>query len=486
MPFFRPICLIAFHFLLLNQPCTAQKTGPEKFEKRIIAKGLSDPWEIIYGPDSHLWVTESKGYRVLRIDPAGGKKSVLLDLNTEKFFPDYDSIDEAADGGKPMPQGGLMGMALHPRLLTGKPFVYLAYVYDFEGKNHSGDGRDPQDQGFHYKTRIVRYHYNRQDNKLERPQTICDSIPGSNDHNGGRLLIAAVNGRDYLFYSIGDMGAGQYQNAARPNYAQTLASYEGKILRFHTEPETGGEWVPADNPFNNEGRSAVWSLGHRNAQGLASMKLGGDEIIFSSEHGPFSDDEINIIKRGGNYGHPLVIGYPDGNYNGLAAGVTAYDSLPGPWNTTYPVIADELTNARKLKNFEPPVKSFFPTPNKTLLAYMDTIRTGQKSPVWPSLAPSGIAAYTSGAIPGWEGSLLLTSLKNGKVVRVRLSADGKAVKGQTDYFHNQVRYRDVAISADGRSVYLVTDRSVVTSGPSGENPEQSAEQGAIIEFTYKK
>ncbi|WP_439558713.1 PQQ-dependent sugar dehydrogenase, partial [Dyadobacter sp.] len=142
-------------------------------------------------------------------------------------------------------------------------------------------------------------------------------------------------------------------------------------------------------------------------------------------------------------------------------------------------------NAGKLKNFEPPVKSFFATENKQLLAFADTIRAGKKSPDWPSLAPSGIAAYTSGTIPGWRNSLLITSLKQGKIVRLKLNAAGTGVEEEKEYFMNKVRYRDLAVSADGTKIYVVTDKSAVTSGPSGENPEESAEQGAIIEFTYK-
>jgi glucose/arabinose dehydrogenase len=152
----------------------------------------------------------------------------------------------------------------------------------------------------------------------------------------------------------------------------------------------------------------------------------------------------------------------------------------------YPYIENEQVNARKLKNFEPPIKSFFPTSNKELLAYADTIRAGKKSPEWPSLAPSGIATYTSGAIPGWKNSLLITSLKKGKIVRLKLNAEGTGVVDEKEYFANKVRYRDVAVSADGKKIYVVTDKSAVTSGPSAENPEGSSEQGAIIEFTYQQ
>src|SRR5699024_4917273 len=101
-------------------------------------------------------------------------------------------------------------------------------------------------------------------NTLTDPQVICDSIPGSNDHNGGRLHLSRIGEDIFLFYAVGDMGAGQYSNAARTNHAQNLNSYEGKILRFHTEADDRTGWIPEDNPFGPD--NAVWSLGHRNPQ----------------------------------------------------------------------------------------------------------------------------------------------------------------------------------------------------------------------------
>jgi glucose/arabinose dehydrogenase len=82
------------------------------------------------------------------------------------------------------------------------------------------------------KTRIERYNYNSGTQLLESPVTILQDIPGSNDHNSARIAI----GPDLkLYYSVGDMGAGQYDNLTRPNNAQNLNIYEGKILRLNTE-----------------------------------------------------------------------------------------------------------------------------------------------------------------------------------------------------------------------------------------------------------
>lgn len=179
----------------------------EKFSVRIVADKLSDPWEIAYGPDNYLWVTESKNYLVSRINTANGKKEVLLDLNDKRNFPRYDKMTKEK-GGKPWPQGGLMGMALHPDLLTGKPYVYLMYIYHFNGAGQAGKGCEDNFGGCRFLGRIVRYNYDTTAKKLLQPVTLCDSIPQSNDHNGGRLALAPVQGKLYLFCTIGDMVQG--------------------------------------------------------------------------------------------------------------------------------------------------------------------------------------------------------------------------------------------------------------------------------------
>ncbi|RNI32919.1 hypothetical protein EFA69_00395 [Rufibacter immobilis] len=485
--------------LCAASPTSAQNlTGPkgEVFTLRVVKDKLSDPWEVTYGPDQHLWVTEAKGYRVSRLNPATGAQTVLLDLNSARNFPRYDKIPDQKDGGKPWPQGGLMGMALHPQLLTGKPYVYLAYAYEFAGADQTGSGCDPNFGGCHFTMRVVRYEYQPKAQRLVNPLVLCDSIPGSNDHNSGRLLIAPANGQPFLFYTVGDMGAGQFKNVGRPNHAQQISSYEGKVLRFNLEPDQDqGEydrWIPNDNPFTKpQKQNAVWSYGHRNAQGLAYALIGGTGRIYASEHGPFSDDELNLIEKGKNYGHPLIIGYADNNYNGLAAGVSTHSNLPGEWHTTYPTIKSEKENATALgkDTYRDPLLSLYPNSQAFIRNIMTQSRNDEKaSPEWPSDAPSSIDVYTASAIPGWQNSLLIPTLKSGKLIRVPLNASGTAPSGDTlSYFHkSQIRYRDLAISPDGKKLYLAVDSSSVTSGPSGEDPKGSQYKGAILEFTYVK
>src|SRR5205085_7369385 len=141
-------------------------------------------------------------------------------------------------------------------------------------------------------------------------------------------------------------------NDCKHNKDQKMNDYKGNILLFNTEPDKDAglydRWIPDDNPFNAIRQNAVYSYGHRNPQGLAYALVGNSGRLYESEHGPYSDDEINIIEQGKNYGHPLIIGFADGNYDNLAAGVTEHESLPGVWHTTYPQIGSEQDNVKAI------------------------------------------------------------------------------------------------------------------------------------------
>jgi glucose/arabinose dehydrogenase len=280
---------------------------------------IDNPWEVIYGPDDSLWITEAAGYRVYKMDPSNGGRVTILEL-FDGASGYLTSAEHAAFNRGPMsiPQGGLAGMALHPDWAS-KKYVYLSYV-------HSYNSTAATALACFIPNSIVRFTYNPATRKLEGPVIICNTLPGSSDHNSQRMIIAPVGGTNYLFYAAGDMGSGQFGNAQRPINAQTINIYEGKILRFNLEPELAApandQWIPTDNPFNSSpvapsARNAVWSLGIRNNQGFAFA----DGKLFGSSHGPYSDDEINVIDKEKNYGHPKVIGYAfDGNYNGSKAG----------------------------------------------------------------------------------------------------------------------------------------------------------------------
>ena len=493
-----------------NPPAAPTVTGPrgEHFAVRVLASHLSDPWSVIYGPDHYLWITEEKTYRVSRLDPSTGKRQMILDLAGDRHFPRYDSIGEEQTE-KPWPEGGLMGLAVHPGLLEGRPWVYLVYIYRFQGVDSPGSGCELNHRGCFFTTKLVRYTWDSHREQLVDPVVLCDTIPGSSDNNAGRLLIAPVKGREYLFYGIGDLGAGQFDNAGRPNHAQQKDCYEGKILRFNTEPDGDpgvfDRWIPNDNPFNGPAdirrsdpaarsapgqrsprQNAVWSYGHRNPEGLAYAVIGGVGRLYSSEHGPYSDDEINLIEKGKNYGHPLVIGFAEGNYDGLAASVTNYKDLPGPWHTSYPLIVSERANRNALgSDYRDPLKTFYPNSNAFLKNLFDYNRATGDEGHWPSEAPSSLAVDTSDAIPGWKNSLLMPSLKTHRLIRLQLSTRGDHIVGDTlTYFPRTGRIRDVAISPDGRHLYLAVDSSAFTSVPSRAELRQETYRGCIVEFTY--
>jgi len=466
----------------------------EVFQQTIVsaASVLNDPWEVAYGPDGFLWVTEAKGYKVYRIDPSTGVKITVLDVSqNSKFLPSADQgfNVQFSTSQNPWPQGGFAGMALHPKFLdpvTPKNYVYVSYV-------HSYVSTLPSNAGVIFTNRLVRFTYNTSTGKLESPVSLCDTLPGSSDHNSQRIAVAPVAGTDYLFYASGDMGAGQYTNLTRELKAQNNLSYEGKILRFNLEADNDAglldKWIPSDNPLNSGSyQSAVWAIGIRNNQGFASVKINGVDYLYGSSHGPFSDDEINIIEKAKNYGHPLVIGFNDGNYDGAKA---------GPSNGSAPAITLESSNAAAMGTaYRDPIYSFYPAPKGdistagTIQYIYNQVNTGNgNNSLWPSEAPSGMEIYQHTLIPGWKNSILQSMLKGGRIMRLKLNAAGTgftptAGADTVTYFRSVNRFRDVAVDPDGKTIYAVIDKSSTTSGPTTTNPLVSACAGCLIKYTF--
>ena len=418
---------------VLNVTTLLPTAGSETFTQRTVIGNQRMPHDLVYGPDNNIWYTERFAGTVSFVNPATSVKRVVLSLGANMVRV----------GG----QDGLMGLALHPQFNTGKPYVYISYTY----QSTSTTVR---------KTRIERYTYNSTTQLLESPVTILQDIPGSNDHNSSRLAV----GPDLkLYYTVGDMGAGQFDNAARANNAQNLTVLEGKVLRLNTEL-VSSSWIPADNPYSNAGvKTAVYTFGHRNPQGLVWGNVNGANILYSSEHGPYSDDELNVIEVGRNYGWPQVAGFCDGNYNGRTIGGFA--------------VVSEQNNCTTL-NAKEPIRSLFP------VATPPTDATGNMT--WPSTAPSGTDFYGSTAIPGWQNSLLVAQLKAGTITRFKLSNDGLSIISDTiHYFRGKGRFRDVVVSPDGLKIYVACDSSGSTSGPTGGVTTTPANPGSILEFTYQ-
>ncbi|HTQ66983.1 MAG TPA: PQQ-dependent sugar dehydrogenase [Puia sp.] len=435
-------------------------------------KGLSFPWEITYGPDDSLWITEAHRYRIWKIHPGDKGNRVLLDVSGLATFNYYNP-----PGSYPAPQGGLMGLAIHPLLLSGKPYVYIALVYDVypttgtpNNSSCAGSG-SVTNQPCYYKTKILRYTYNLITHSLGSPVIVMDDLPGSNDHNSGRMKISPVpesDGNYYLYYTIGDQGAGQFNNGFRTNNAQNSDIYEGKILRLNTEPDGDiddgafNQWIPNNNPFTNSvsGKvNAVFTYGHRNSQGLVWANINGNWTLYNSEHGDKTDDEVNLIQVGNNYGWPKVAGMCDDNYNDT-------DANPNNDKLANQTIHNERDFCTA-NNVKEPIFSFFNVNGSAVPS------SGASNYTWPTIAPSSIDYYDKMYIPGWNNSLLVTSLKLG-MYRLKLKSTGDGIDSSSTpqiidtipYLH-EYRIRDIAIAPTGDTIFLAIDSSGSTSGPTG-------------------
>lgn len=232
----------------------SRPTVAEDFTETTVTRGLDTPWDMEWGPDGMIWVSE-RGGRISRVDPNTGARTAA------------GTVSGVYQSG----EGGLMGIALHPDFAR-QPVLYAMHTYG---------GRD----GTYNK--LVRLKWD--GSVLGAPETLLDRIPGGWIHNGARIAV----GRDgFLYISTGESGSS--------NIAQDTASLGGKILRLTLD----GRPAPG-NPFG----TAVWSFGHRNPQGLVFHPTTG--VLYETEHGPGDNDEVNIILPGRNYGWPTVHGMCD-------------------------------------------------------------------------------------------------------------------------------------------------------------------------------
>lgn len=343
----KTICYLLIIFFLAGYQSNAQK-----FQIRDVATELDTPWEILWGPDDHIWMTERYG-RISRVDPETGEIDPLV------------TIPGVFEEG----ERGLLGMVLHPNF-ADTAHVYVVYTY-------RGGVTGTLE-------RCVRGTYDGE--SIGEMVIILDSLRGYWNHDGSRLWITEDR---KLFMTVGDAGAFPY-------YAQDLSNYNGSTLRMNLDGS-----APEDNPFPD---NLLWSWGHRNAQGLVMA----NGIMYSSEHGPNTDDELNIIHKGRNYGWPQVKGYCD-NQNELAF---CEDS-----------------------NVVEPILSLFPK---------------------YTVAACGIDYYGHDRISKWKNSILLVALKNQTLFQIKLDESGQEVVEINEYFIGQFgRLRDLCISPDGK-VYIAT------------------------------
>lgn len=318
---------------------------------RDVVADLRVVWEVLWGPDDNLWITERYG-RISRINPESGEIFHLLTI--EDVFEDGER--------------GLMGMDLHPDF-EKNPFVYIVY-------NHGSSSTNT-------KIRISRYKYT--GSSLIEPLILLDDVQGAWNHNGARIKI----GDDMkLWFTIGD--------AANSSSAQSLNNLNGKLCRMNLDGS-----IPDDNPFSG---SMIWSYGHRNQQGL----LFAYDKIYTSEHGASTDDELNIIQKGRNYGWPQVEGFCN--------------------KPAEKVFCDE-------NNVAEPILSLYPD---------------------YTLAVAGIDYYQHDLIPELKNSILITTLKTELILIAKLDESGDNVIESTEIFKNQFgRLRDVCVAPDGR-IFIAT------------------------------
>lgn len=217
----------------------------------VIAENLRIPWDIAFLPSGDMLVTERAG-RLLKI---GSETKTVAEIS----------------GVKHIGEGGLLGIALHPQFLSN------SYIYLYSTSEDTTG----------IINRVERYTLSG-DTLIEK-RLILGGIRGSVFHDGGRIIFGPDG---YLYITTGDA-----QHSAN---AQDIQSLNGKILRVKDDGS-----IPSDNPFGN----AVYSLGHRNPQGLAWDQEGR---LWQTEHGPSGlqtgYDEVNLIQKGANYGWPLLKG----------------------------------------------------------------------------------------------------------------------------------------------------------------------------------
>lgn len=433
------------------------------FSASVLATGLEMPWEITLGSDNFLWVTERMGKRVSRIDIETGAKTVVA------------TIDDAFVGEQ---HEGVLGLALHPELGKGTDhdFVYVAYTYD------SGSSGAVEDR----RSRIVQYRWDAKAGLLGEPVEILAGIPAGEDHNAGRIKYGPDG---MLYYSNGEQGHNQFGSVCKPIEAQRLptgaevegedwSAYRGKVLRVAADGS-----IPNDNPQIDGVRSHVFTYGHRNPQGLA---FGPEGDLYSSEQGPASDDEINLLMAGKNYGWPQVSGYQDGQSYSYINWSAIADCDPETAGGREAKLGapEETETSWQHPDFIPPLKTLYTVPEG--FSFEDETCPEDAGYICnPTIAPSSLDYYPKGgAIPGWGNSLLVTSLKNGAVYRFGLTADGKWVQGDVEkVFTSANRYRDTAISQDGSMIYVATDVEGKVRDPmTGGVTEKLVNPGSILVF----
>jgi glucose/arabinose dehydrogenase len=336
------------------------------FDVVTVATGLDTPWGLAFLPDGRMLVTEVAG-RLRIVSPSGELSAPVAGL------PVVDARG----------QGGLLGLAVDPDFATNHR-IYWSYAEPRGGgQNNTAVARGALVDGVAP--------------KVDGVEVIFHQAPslGSQAHFGGRLVFA----RDgTLFVTMGDRSItpGRMQ-------AQRLDGLIGKIARINRDGS-----VPPDNPFVGQRgvRPEIWSYGHRNVQAAALHPATGE--LWESEHGTRGGDEVNVARKGLDYGWPTIAYGIEYSGGAITGNITARDGMEQP------------------------------------RYYWD-----------PNIAPSGMTFYTGQLFPAWRNSLFIGALAGTSLVRLTL--DGDRIVGEERLLRDRgERIRDVVQGPDG-ALYLLTD-----------------------------
>ncbi len=373
----RFICLLFFlncYFSLKVFSQTGEIIRSEElsFRREVMVEGLKDAWAMARLPDGRILVTEKAGQ--LRV------------IENNQLLPQpVANVPEVDKRG----QGGLLDVELHPDYASNG-WIYLA----FSKKTDKGSN-----------TNLIRARL--KDNALVDLVTIFappmeDYTQGGN-HYGCRIDFDQDN---YLYFGIGDRGG----KATPENLAQRLDHVAGKIHRIHDDGR-----IPVDNPFvKTEGaRPSIWTYGNRNPQGLRFQP--GTGLLWETEHGPRGGDELNLIKKGANYGWPII-----------TYGIN-YSGTP-------------ITDITEKEGMEQPAINWT-----------------------PSIAVSAIDFVTGDLFGKWKGNLLVSSLAHQKVIRVVIDGSHK-VTHQEIILQGGGRIRDIHCW-DGLIYVLYAEGKIIKLSP---------------------
>ena len=348
------------------------KTAPYKLTE--ITGALEAPWALAFLPDGKFLVTERLPGKLRVISPDGAIAPPVAGL-------------EALNTG--WAQTGLFDLALDPKFNSNHRIFFTFFGFD---------------RGEISGIRVARATFNQAANSLSdvkvifqaRPQTPNDSRTGVGSRSGGRMAI----GKDgFLYITIGDRDTGG-QRAWR--VAQTLDTHLGKILRITQD----GKPAPG-NPYIGQADALpeIWARGGRSQEGLA---FDNDGNLWETEHGPRGGDELNLVKKGANYGWPI-------SSHGI--------DYPGP------PIGDG-----------------------------DVAMTGIEQPVYywsPSMGVSQVAFYKGNLFPEWKNSVFVSTLRGNALERMTM-ANGRIVNEEPLLTEVKMRLRDVRVGPDG-AVYVLSD-----------------------------